>query len=350
MRILSTLLLAGLVALSCIASMPEPAQAQKAKAEEKDMFCLYRIAGRKWVLKRTPKAGTEGYDPAISFHAFEVLNVWEDRAEITQTTLDPSRQDTSGDVFKIKVPFDEKGPQFQDPIGFKKGKIEKVKTDAGTFECVVWAGLGREDGDAYIWRSIEFPGLIVKQDDRFGTRVLDEFTWIDGESGFKGKAAKKKPAKKKEADDSADNQRLFKRKGASWTLRTVTEHGERRVRNFDVRRHEVVKVSDTESELHVTKVTQLLEKIKGEEPETVIVKFDETFEDRLRPTPYAKHERTEKRITEIGLLECEVYTFKDDEGREGRAWYAKDWPGLLVRTLVEGEEYKLLTEILKFEE
>jgi hypothetical protein len=49
-------------------------------------------------------------------------------------------------------------------------------------------------------------------------------------------------------------------------------------------------------------------------------------------------------------MDCTVYIFKDDEGREGRAWYDNEWPGLLVRRVIKGDNFKLITEIVKFED
>ena len=38
------------------------------------------------------------------------------------------------------------------------------------------------------------------------------------------------------------------------------------------------------------------------------------------------------------------------QGREGSAWYADNWPGLLLKREVKGENYKSVTEIIKFDE
>jgi len=316
-----------------------------AKAE-KDQFILYRIAGRSWLLRRTPKPGQEGGDDQITYHRFEVKNSYADRADIVQQSLDASRKGGEGSEISIKIEFKEDGPVFKDPIGFKKGKTEKLKTDAGTFDCTVFVALGKQDGDCYIWRSNDFPGLVVKQDDRFGTRELTEFDWCDGDPGYKADTKKKKKPAPKELDDK----RLFKSKGASWVHRTDTKRGERGTLSIDVVQTLVKKVTDSECELEISKLSQLLEKMKGEEPELRVIKFDDTFAANLEPKERARQDRTEKRITKVGLFECTVYTFKDDEGREGQAWYATEWPGLLLKREVKGENYSSVTELIKFEE
>ncbi|MBZ0134773.1 MAG: hypothetical protein K8I27_00200 [Planctomycetes bacterium] len=320
--------------------------------EPEDYFQLYRYAGRKWLLKRTPKSGNEGGDSEVTYHEFEVQNVWENKAQYTQNTLDAGKKDIPNSVFEITVDFDKDGTVFKDPIGFKKQKREKVKTEAGTFDCILWFAAATFDGDARLWRSVEFPGLVVKQDDRFGTRELEEFRWCPGESGYKGDdKGKKKKKKKGDAEpEQVDQKRLYGNKGSLWVLNTAVEKGERGYKSWDVNQYEIKKVTDEECVLEITKLSQLLEKIKGEEPVEVIIKFDDSFSEQLEPPGRSILERTEQRITEVGLFECSVYTYKDEEGRAGRVWYANEWPGLVIRRIVTGELYKAVTEIVKFEQ
>lgn len=340
----------ALAAVVLFAALPasEPVQAKGDPEDPEDYFQLYRYAGRKWMLKRTPKPGNEGGDDAITYHQFEVLNVWDDRAEYVQTSLDEAKR-AQADGYEIKIDFDREGTVFKDPIGFKKQKREKVKTDAGTFDCIQWLAANTFDGDARIWRSIEFPGLVVKQDDRFGTRELVEFRWCPGESGYKGKADKKKKKKKDDEPEEIDSKRLFGGKGNLWVLKTETVKGERDLRSWDVTQYEITAASDSECTVEITKLTQLLQKVKGEDPIEQVIKFDDSFQDHLEPSGRAIKDRTEKRITEVGLFECTIYTYKDEEGREGRVWYANEWPGLIVRRVVKGEQYSAVTEIVKFE-
>ena len=325
-----------------------PAEAREAPETEKDFFQLYRIAGRTWLQKRTPAPGQEGGDVSESYFRYEILNVYEKHADMAETTLDQGKQPVEGDPFVMKVEFDEEGLFFTDPVGFKKSKLEKVKTPAGTFECVLWTSSNqRDDGDAKLWRSVDFPGLTVKQSDRFGTREIIEFTWIDGDPGYKSKGKKKK---NDDEETEIDPKRLFTTKGALWVHQTEIVKGERGFKSFSTVQYEVEKVSDEECEIEVTKLTQLLQKLKGEDPETRVIKFDDTFNENLEPQERSREERTEKRLTEVGLFECTVYAFKDAEGREGHAWYAKEWPGLMVRRVIKGELYKEVTNLVKFEE
>ena len=347
MRKTITLLFAALLCVLFVA--PPQSVSAKDAPEEADFFALFRVAGRKWTLKRTPKPGNEGGDTGVTYHQFEILSVWDDHAEMTQTSLDEGKKAAEGAKFVIKVEFKKDNLIFKDPIGFKEGKTEKVKTDAGTFECTVWSSLGREDGDAYIWRSNDFPGLIVKQDDRFGTRELESFSWVDGDPGYKS-TKKRKKGDKNGATETVDPKRLFSTKGAQWIVRSDTKRGERGTRSIEVTQYEVKKTSDEQCELEVSKLTQLLQKMKGEDPQTLIIKFDSTFEDNLQPKERAREDRVERRITEVGLFTCTVYSFKDDDGRQGMAWYAQEWPGLVVRRVITGDDYEQITEIIKFEE
>jgi hypothetical protein len=311
-----------------------------------DPFVLYRVAGRTWLMKRTPKPGQEGGDETVTYHHHEIKNAYPEKAEMAQTSLDSGRKAAEGGGYLMTIEFKPDAPVFKDPIGFKKGKVEKVKTDAGTFECTVWSSLGREDGDAYIWRSNDFPGLVVKQDDRFGTREVIEFDWVEGDPGYTPPKKKKKKGEPSEIGP----RRLFSSKGTHWVHRTDTKTGERGTLSIEVVQTTVKKVGETGCELEVCKLTQLLERLKDAEPETIVIAFDDTFSANLEPKERSREDRTEKRITKVGLFECTVYTFKDEQGRAGTAWYAKDWPGLLLRREVKGENYTSLTEIIKFEE
>lgn len=347
MHKLLLVLLAGLAGCLLVTG-PEPVTAKDEKKVENDTFRLYRIAGRKWMLHRVPATGQEGGDTSPTFHSYEVRNVYEDRAEVAEITLDEGKKAPEGANFVVKVNFSDDAPQLKDPIGYTKSKQEKLKTDAGTFDCILWVSLGREDGDSRIWRSIDFPGLIVKQSDRFGTRTLVEFTWVEGDPGYKAPGKKKK--KKDDDPEEIDPKRLFSSKGATWVHHIDTARGERGTRSIEVQQYQVTKVSEEGCEVEITKLTQLLEKIKGEEPRKLEIKFDDTFSANLEPTERSRVERTELRITDVGLFECTVYLYKDEEGREARAWYAKEWPGLVVRRVIEGENYSQVTRIIKFEE
>jgi hypothetical protein len=335
------ILLTALMALAGYA----PAEAKDEPKEDADPYILFRIAGRKWLLKRTPKPGAIGNN-TVNYQQFEVINCHETKADVIQTPFDEAKQAQPDREVAMAVEFKAENFMFKDPPGFKKGKVEDVKTDAGTFKCTVWASHGGADGDSYQWRSNDFPGLVVKQDDQYSTRLLLEFDWVEGDPGYK--ADKKK--KTKPEPDKIDPKRLFSSKGAVWIHRTDITRGERGTKTIEVVQTEVKKVKDTECEIEITRLTQLLEKLKGEEPETRVIKFDDTFGENLKPVERATLDRTEKRITKVGLFECTVYKFKDEEGREGSAWYADNWPGLLLKREVKGENYKSVTEIIKFDE
>lgn len=340
-RAILLILLTGVLTLTGTA----PAEAKDEPKAETDRYILFRIAGRKWMYKRTPKPGAIGNN-TVNYQQFEVVNCHKDKAELVQTPYDEAKQTQPGREVKINVEFKDENFMFRDPPRYKKGKVESVKTEAGTFECTVWSQLGGTDGDAYLWRSNDFPGLLVKQDDMHSSYVLIEFDWVEGDPGHK--AVKKN--KKKADPDVIDPKRLYSTKGTLWIHRTDIARGERGTKSIDVVQTEVKKVSAEQCEVEITKLTQLLQKIKGEEVETRIVPFDSNFSDNLQPRERAKLDRTEKRITKVGLFDCTVYTFKDEEGRDGTAWYANNWPGLLLRREIKGENYQAITELIKFEE
>jgi hypothetical protein len=328
-----------------VLALSVPTGAKDDPKAEADPYHLFRIAGRKWMFKRTPKPGAIGNN-TVNYQQFEVVNCHKDKAEIIQTPYDDAKRTDPGREVNITVEFKPEEFMFRDPPGFEKGKVEQLKTDAGTFECTVWTNTDSPDGAAYLWRSNDFPGLVVKQDDQYSSRVLIEFDWVEGDPGYKTEKKKKK----KPEPDKIDPKRLYSSKGASWIHRTDITRGERGTKSVEIVQTEVKKVSDESCEVEVTKLTQLLQKIKDEDPETRVIAFDSKFSENLEPKERSRVDRTEKRITKVGLFECTVYTFKDDEGREGTAWYANDWPGLMLRREVKGEGYTAITELIKFEE
>jgi hypothetical protein len=342
MRILWKLgLLVTLAAL--FVATPDDTHARDKDEKPEDPFILIKTAGRKWTLKRVPKPGNEGGDTETTYHDFEVMNVYEDKAEVAQQTLDASKKPTDDQPFVFKIKFDLEEGFFADPLGYNKAKIETVKTDAGKFKCVKWTKVSGHDGDVTLWKSIDFPGLTVKQDDRFGMREIVDFTWVEGDPGHE--------ADDDDDDEEIDPKKLYTSKRTRWILKTTFTKGPRNVRSFEVVQYEVKKVEDEQCELEVTQMTQLLKPMKGVDEEIRIIKFDDVFEETyLQPGIRATKERTERRITEVGLFECTVWSYRDDEGRDATAWYANKWPGLIVRRVVEGKEYKAVTEIVEFED
>lgn len=333
------------LALCAFGVCPLDAPVQAKDDKQVDPYVLYRVAGRTWMLKRVPKPGNEGGDTSVTYMRYEVTNVYADRAEVREDTLDAGKKMPDDGGFVVKIDFKPDALAFKDPPGFTKKKIEKVKTDVGTFECVRWEN--NMDGLAVLWKSIEFPGMTVKQDDRFGERVLVEFMRVEGDPGYVAPKSKKK---KKSAQDLTDARRLFKEKGRYWTLKTTTLQGTRGNKNFEVLRYEVIKVEAEQATIEITKLSLTLEKLKGEEVQTLVIKFDDSFLEHLQPLGRSREDRVEKRITDCGMFECQVFTFTDADGREGKAWYTKDWPGLMVRQEIVGDNYRRTTEILQFSE
>ncbi len=312
-----------------------------------DQFVLYRVAGRTWMLKRSPKPGQEGGDDQITYLRHEVAAVWDDRAEMRQAILDANKKESGGAATVVKVAFQADNLIFRDPVGFRKTKQERIKVPAGTFDCVRWDN--EIDGGASLWRSVDYPTLVVKSDDRFGTRELIELDVVEGDPGYKAPKAKKKQ-KGAAADAEVTDTRLFGTKGRKWIVTTTTQRGKNRVRSFLVQQYEVTAADKDSCELEITDLTLTLEKLKGAKVEKVSISFADGLRDWLEPKQRSKLDRTEKRITIAGLLECNVYAYEDEDGRACTAWYAKAWPGLVVRLSVTGEDFEQLTELVQFDE
>ena len=323
--------------------------AKPKKDAEKDTFILYRVAGRHWMVKRTPKPGNEGGDTNTSYEKYEIMDVYEEEAVMRSTSLGMDRKPTAGRGMDITIKFDKDNYNFGTPPGFNKQKTEKIKVSAGSFTCIRYIS---KDGAMKMWKSTEFPGLLVKRDDRFGTTELENLLLVPGDTGYKAKKKKKKKKKKKgEAEVEVDQYRLFKSKGLSWAHRTRTSSGkDKRFHKSEVWQNEITKVGDEEAEVQVVRLTEMLKPMKGIDEKTEIVKFDDSFEDRLKPSLRAREERTEKRIVKAGFFECTVFSYTDEDGNDATAWYAKEWPGLLVRKLIETDTADTVVELVKFEE
>jgi hypothetical protein len=315
-----------------------------------DPYILYRVAGRTWTLKRTPKAGNEGGDTFVSYLRTEITAVWDNRAEAIQTILDAGRGEPEGGGTKLSIRFDPEQPMFADPIGMRRVRVERVRVPAGTFECIVWRS--DVDGVAEVWRSTEFPTLVVKSDDRFGTRELVEFDRVPGDPGYEEpnrRRGQRRPARRADRDsDEPVQHRLFTQRGRSWVLKTTTFRGRHRTRSVTHQRYEVTRVTDVGCVLEITPLNHNLERQRDAEVERVEVKFDNDFHMWLEPRERSRIDRTERRLTSHGLFECTVYAYRDADSRECFAWYANEWPGLMIRRTATGAEFEQLVELVEF--
>ena len=321
----------------------------KKKKVETDTFILYRVAGRIWQTKRTPKPGNEGGDTSTSFEHFEVMDVYKDEALIRSTSLGMDRKQTASKGMDITIKFEKDNFNFGTPPAFNKQTKEKVKVPAGSFLCIRYIS---KDGSMKMWKSTQFPGLMVKSDNRFGTTELESLLLVPGDPGFKAKKKKRKK-KKKDGDEAeeVDQFKLFKSNGTIWAHRTRISSGKnKRFHNAEIWQSEIVKVSDEQAKLEIIRLTAVLKPMKGIDEKTEIIKFDDNFEDLLKPSRRAAEERIEKRIVKAGYFECIVYSYKDEDGNAAKAWYAKEWPGLLVRKLIETDAKDTVVELVMFEE
>lgn len=312
-------------------------------AADEGFFVLFKTAGRKWSLKRAPKPGNEGGDVDTSYHYFEIVGVHAEFAELGTSTLTQPGGDPYDSLGVGQVKFDKQDPAFGPGKGFTKTATEKIKCEAGTFDCTRW-----QDGTgATQWRSTEFPGLLVKWDDRFGTRTLHSFDWIDGDPGYKPPKTK---AKGRPAKPDEDPARLFKKRGRTWALKVNNYSGNinKRVKSYELAQHEVAKVNATEAELVVTRMSMTRTKIAGGETKKTIVLAD--IENLAKPSPTARPVRSEPRRVIDRVYTCKVYEFKDSEGRDVTEWYADEWPGLLVRRQVRGEPLSRMVQFCELYE
>ncbi len=333
------------IALALLLSYAPACAEEPPKPADDPFFALFTTAGRVWVLKRVPKPGQEGGDTETTFHRFEIFAVHADHSEYGQANAVSATDTSSEDMLIVNIKFKKEDAAFRDPIGFQKGPKEKVKTAAGTFECIKWVG---PEGEG-VWRSTEFPGLTVRSDDRFALRELISFDFIEGDPVAADPKVKPKKIKPKKEDP--DEHRLYTKKGRKWLYKVSTFSGpkDKRSRRFDIKQYEVTASNAEGATLEISRLSMLKEKIKGESPEVQQLKF-ENFADYTHPVERNKEDRTERRKCVAGLYNCTVYSFTDAEGRDGLAWYAKEWPGLMVRRTIKGTDYEQVTELTEFNE
>lgn len=342
-------ILAALVALCALSlgGVTADDPPEKPKPTDDAFFILFKTAGRKWSLKRVPKPGNEGGDVDTSYHYFEVFGVHDEYAELGTCTLTSPTADPYDDLGIGRVKFNKEESTFKPGKGFTKAGTEKIKCEAGTFECTRW----QDATGATQWRSTAFPGLLVKWDDRFGTRELHQFDTFEGDPGYKGPKPKRKPRPEKADDDPA---RLFKKKGRIWVMKVGNYSGEinKRRKSFELQQYEVAKLTDQEAVVEVRRMTLLKELIRGVEPTRTTMTLADA-EDFGKPSPRAVADHTEPRRLLDRIVTCTVYKYKDDEKRDVTDWYANEWPGLLVRRQIKAEPLNRMVqfmEIIEFNE
>ncbi len=338
-----------ILVLALLMGMPVIAPAEDRKDEAKaDQFLLYRIAGRTWTIRRIPKDGNEGGPEGTSYLVHEVLGVWDKHAEVTQHLQDSTRKAAEDAGAALKVNFEANGIIFRDPAGFKKVRDEKLEVSAGTFDCARWQST--MDGGATMWLSTLYPSLVVKSEDRFSTRELIEFDFVEGEPGYKAPRDQRKRNASKVPEDAKELRvRLFGSKGACWVHHITRMRGPLRLRSFEVKQFAIAKADGSSCTLEITPLTQELRKLKGAEVEKFEIDFESQLNEWLEPRRRYRTDRKERRLTKAGLFDCTVYSFTNEDGLECLEWYADEWPGLVVRRVVKGKEFEEVTALVKFE-
>ncbi len=293
------------------------------------IFKLYEVAGRKWTNKRVTVPNAPGGDRFDMYFCFEVIAVHDDRATIRQTALDQAKKPTKDKPLDGDVKFDADNAKFTGPPGMTKSKDESITVPGGKFDCTLFTG-GLDN--ARTWVSKDYPGLTVRHVDDYGTTEVFEFERFDTD--------KQKP-KKRDIKEGEPDFSLYKTK-KSWTLQNIVMKGGQKYITYT--KYDVVKSDASGCELKITELSDNKKPIKDKPAETKQIPYNADGAAFIDPPISTQSNRVSKLRTEMrksvaGVIRCEVYEFRDEQGNDVLLWFGKDLPGLVVRKLV-GEDGK----------
>lgn len=303
---------------------------------EEISFRLYQIAGRTWTIKVMPGAGGDG-NLDTNYTRYEVLEVHADYALVSMVRLDKSRKIPKGVTpTELRIVFDAQRPPFKPAEGSQNLGVQTLKVAGQSFECDVWQS-GTPPSKYYYSR--RYPGLLVRTEASFGTDELCEFDAFKEDEPPPAPKKGAKPPKEPPKEESAtpDEFALFKAK-RQWLLCDRTAN--------TWRRYEVVKWDESGAEVKVSDVDEAKKPLKGGKVETLHVEFKEGEAAKFALPEGARQSRVEKRRFGQSVLECAVYTFKQD-GKDGQIWISTQYPGLVVRQTLDGGKARLV-ELVEF--
>jgi len=158
----------------------------------------------------------------------------------------------------------------------------------------------------------------------------------------------KKEAKKdskKDAADKVDEWALYKKKGRTWTHKTVGKCMGREDVSYD--KYEVLEVTETGAKVKVS----TLDKDKKELfSETLDFEFKAVSRDGGKSDGGAAIKVTYETIkVEAGVFECQKATGERDR-HKGTTWRSKKYPYLIVRNEGKGPDDEYLTELVEFKD
>ncbi len=139
----------------------EEPKKEEPKKEEVDAYALYRVKGRSWTSKTTSKYS--GMD-MVSYYKMEITEVTETGCKYKMTTMDKDKKETYSSEMEMKF---EKAEATKDGAAAPEMKQseEKIKVEAGEFECIKYEG----ESGGYKWASWvskKYAGLSVKSESK----------------------------------------------------------------------------------------------------------------------------------------------------------------------------------------
>lgn len=137
---------------------------------ETDPFLLYRMKGRRWLLKSSVSLG--GGDPIVNYTRNEVTAVTATSAKTKMWLLDKDQKPMAGmeGGTDLEIAFTVAAEQPRVAPGAAQPKQEKRKCTAGEFDCVFTEAAGTKS-----WSSTRWPGLPVYMESGTVTMELVEF-------------------------------------------------------------------------------------------------------------------------------------------------------------------------------
>jgi len=156
---------------------------------------------------------------------------------------------------------------------------------------------------------------------------------------------KPKEEPKKEASEAVDAYALYKKKGRTWTWKSVSKYS-----GFEMvayTKQEVVEVTDTKAKIKTTSMDKDKKETYSSEYE---IEFSTTTTDGTKDGTAKAPEMTEEKIkVEAGEYECQKWT-SEAAGNKTTSWTSKKYPGLLVKSESKSDAGESVMELVEFKD
>ena len=155
---------------------------------------------------------------------------------------------------------------------------------------------------------------------------------------------KPKEEPKKEASEAVDAYALYKKKGRTWTWKSVSKYS-----GFEMvayTKQEVIEVTDTKAKIKTTSMDKDKKETYSSEMEMKFEKAEATKDGATAPEMKQSEEKIK---VEAGEFECIKYE-GESGGYKWSSWVSKKYPGLAVKSESKGDAGESVTELVEFKD